>query len=277
MSLPSRRDGPGRLRSLWDLMKPFHPDSFLDGIRMLETVIRVPQGQSIHSPQAQSAFSDTAEMCKTEGLTASLASTEKILRLLSKKDCSEHRVRELVIELQERMIDELSAPRFFSLSDSEVGHYNDWPKGWTEIIDRFPAATSDVEEMRKCFALSRYAASVFHSVQVIEHGLIDLGKFLSVKDRKDGWVATSNELKRIATADHRNRTAFENDNFTFIEQTHGLVEALKNAWRHKIGHASGRLAVLTADFKPETAEDIMSATRAFMRRSASDLPPKPTA
>ncbi len=273
-----RHENPNRLMSLLEIMQPFHAHTFLSLTRMMETVIRMPLGSHLddeYRTAAQATFGDAAQMCAVYSFTASKISAEKILSLLSKKECPYEKFRELVGELQERIIDEMSPSRFFSLSDQEAEYYNNWSKGWKEIIDRFPGATTDIEEMHKCFGLSRYAAAVFHSVQVIEHALIELGVFLSVTDRKEGWVATSNELKRIATTEYKNRSQFENDNFTFIEQMHGLVEALKNAWRHKISHASGRLAVLSADFKPDTAEDIVSATRAFMRRLATDLEPKP--
>jgi hypothetical protein len=53
------------------------------------------------------------------------------------------------------------------------------------------------------------------------------------------------------------------------------VEALKNAWRNKISHAHGKLIVMTGEeFHPDVAEEILTATRAFMRRLAEGLPAK---
>jgi hypothetical protein len=53
----------------------------------------------------------------------------------------------------------------------------------------------------------------------------------------------------------------------------GTVEALKNAWRNKISHVSGqRLLLVSSEFTPDTAEEIMTATRAFMRRLTESLP-----
>jgi hypothetical protein len=59
----------------------------------------------------------------------------------------------------------------------------------------------------------------------------------------------------------------------FIEQTHATVEALKNAWRNKVSHAHAKLAVLPGDFSQEIAEEILFATRSFMRQLANRLPP----
>lgn len=51
------------------------------------------------------------------------------------------------------------------------------------------------------------------------------------------------------------------------------MEALKNAWRNKISHAQGKLNLLSPAFTREIAEEILIATRAFMRRLAEGLPP----
>jgi hypothetical protein len=175
-------------------------------------------------------------------------------------------------EIRDRLIDELSTKIFFQLPHSRKGLFENPRESWEQIIDRFPESTIDIEESAKCFALSRYTASVFHSVQIIEHGLIQLGVFLNAKDPISGWTAVANELKRIVNKKHTERTEFEKAHFQFIEQMHGTVEALKNAWRNKISHAQGRLALMSADFSPDIAEEIRSATRAFMRRLATDLP-----
>jgi hypothetical protein len=161
---------------------------------------------------------------------------------------------------------------FFALSLEETKYYSQPHFGWEAIIERFPQAVMDIEEARKCFALSRYAASVFHSVQIVEAGLIDLGGFLEVTDPISGWTAVANALKKAIAKPYPQRTEFERANGEFIEQLQGTVEALKNAWRNKISHAHGRLSVLTADYNPEIAVEILYATRAFMRRLAEGLP-----
>jgi hypothetical protein len=57
-----------------------------------------------------------------------------------------------------------------------------------------------------------------------------------------------------------------------LEQVHGTVVVLKDAWRNKIGHAHGRLILMRSDFTPDIAEEIMIAARGFMRRLATELP-----
>jgi len=122
--------------------------------------------------------------------------------------------------------------------------------------------------------LSRYAASVFHSVQITEVGLVELGTFLKVKDPHSGWTAVANALDRMVKTDYSKRTAFEKRHYAALEQIQGTVQALKNAWRNKISHVQGRLVLMGTDFGSERAEEIFMATRAFMRRLAEDIPPK---
>jgi hypothetical protein len=181
-------------------------------------------------------------------------------------------LRSLVEELQSRVRDELDAVFLFSISPSEARLYLNPREGWNEIIARFPDTVMDIEEAAKCFALARYAASVFHSVQVVEIGLMAMCKFLDARDPKSGFTAATKEISRILKKDFQSLTKDERRHREFLEQIHGTIEALKNAWRNKINHAQGRLTVMPTGFAPEVAEEILFATRAFMRRLATDLP-----
>jgi hypothetical protein len=82
-------------------------------------------------------------------------------------------------ELQGRLVDEMKEKSFFSLTIGEAQYYSIPRKGWEDILEGFPDTLTDVEEACKCFALSRYPAAVFHSIQMVEAGLIELGKFIS--------------------------------------------------------------------------------------------------
>jgi hypothetical protein len=172
-----------------------------------------------------------------------------------------------------RLKDELGLILFFRIPVEKKKYFDNPLSGWEETIGRFQDAVGDIEEMSKCFALSRYAAAVFHSTQVIEHGLIALGNFLQVTDPKSGWTAVSNELDKIVVkTKHQDRSEFHKQHLAFLEQMHGVVIPLKSAWRNKISHAHGRLVLMTSDFSPDVAEEIMIASRSFMRRLATEMP-----
>lgn len=178
----------------------------------------------------------------------------------------------LMKELRERLEDDLHSRIFLSLTSQEGAIYSKPTEGWSEIISRFREARDDIEEMRKCFALGRYPASVFHAMQTVEHGLIHLGNWLRIDDPKPGWVATTRELGRVVNSGYNKATDWQQASWKFIEQMQATTQILMTAWRHKIDHAAGRLAVLPGEFAPETANDIISASRAFMFRLATELP-----
>jgi hypothetical protein len=210
---------------------------------------------------------------KTIGLSASRVSLEKLVAALEAENCTWGAIKPLAEELKGRLVDETKDKVFFRMTLRESDFFNQPMRGWEASTTRFPNILDDVEEASKCFALSRYAAAVFHSVQIVEAGLIELGIFLKVSDPKSGWTAISKALHAVIQKPHKDRTIFEKRNFPFLEQTSGTVEALKNAWRNKISHSHGKLTLLTTDFSPDVAEEILMATRAFMRRLTEGLPP----
>jgi hypothetical protein len=264
--------GMDKIHAATSLLKPDYASVLFSFIAPTEKQIRV-----ISDAERQSGdrmFSELEDDCAILALKGSLATVRKIRAAIAKPGAQFADIMPLGDELSGRLKDEMQVSCFFLLTEEERKYYESPRKGWEVIIERFPSSLEDIEEAAKCFALSRYAAAVFHSVQIVEHGLIDLGTFLSVTDPISGWTAIAKALKKIIDKSYNDRTQFERENFSFLEQLQGVVEALKNAWRNKISHAHGRLVVMTADFKSETAEEILSATRAFMRRLVDGLPPR---
>lgn len=111
---------------------------------------------------------------------------------------------------------------------------------------------------------------MFHSLLVVEHGLIALGNHIGVSDPKPGWDATYRELDRLI----RNRSALTGQhlNFNFLEQTKARLDSMKLAWRNKVNHAAGRLVIEKTGFSDVSAEEVIIACRSFMRHLAEGLP-----
>jgi HEPN domain-containing protein len=218
-------------------------------------------------------LSGIIENCeKIGGLPTSIIGAQDMRDWLNKMPRQYVEAGQRVGELRNRIRDELRVKTCLVLSDREADHYINFRKDWEKIIERFPGALSDIEEARKCFALIRYPAAVFHSTQIVEVGLIELGRFLKVTDPKSGWTAVTHALSNFIKKDHKSRTRFEKKNFQFLEQIHGTVEALKDAWRNKVGHVQGRLVLLSSEFTPAITEEILLAVRGFMRRLSEGLP-----
>jgi hypothetical protein len=279
--------GTGRMRSLWDIMRRLSISRLMTVVNLGATAAhqaRVEQmtpGKISTDPMTGESrdrrigfYVDVESDCLELELIASGATVRKILRKLqTDSSTTYHELSSMEVELEGRLSDELRKRMFMVMSFRESQIYDEPRKGWHEIIVRFPDTLTDVEEASKCFALSRYAAAVFHSLQVVEVGLIELGKAIGVSDPKSGWTATTHRLNAIIKKGHEARTPFEREHFHFFEQMQGTIEGLKNAWRNKVSHAQGRLALMTSDFTPDIAEEILFATRAFMRRLATEIPP----
>ncbi|MGC1780580.1 MAG: hypothetical protein WBB34_21810 [Xanthobacteraceae bacterium] len=261
-------------------MEKFHAGRLFDVCRVAswqqsrwkddKTVI--PEDGRFGRKDQATAVKSYIESLRPLGLSAVCATLEKMMDRFETAGCTRHEIAQLSEELIGRLIDECDDKVFFSLLPREIDYFENYARGWEIAIKRFNIQ-SDVEEASKCFALSRYAAAVFHSVQIVEAGLIELGTFIKVADPKSGWTAVSKTLDGIIQKPHKSRTRFEKKNFEFLEQVQGTVQGLKNAWRNKISHVQGRLVLMSADFSPEIAEEIIFATRAFIRRLAEGVPP----
>ncbi len=148
---------------------------------------------------------------------------------------------------------------------------------WELVIERFPSATNDIEEAAKCFALDRYAGAVFHMTRVVEHGVIEIGKLIDVKDPRPGWRSVRIALERILQkTEYSKLTALEKAHYRLLEQMFPAMLSIERAWRDKISHVANDLILLSGEFHPDVAEDIIDATRAFMRRLAMELPKRNT-
>jgi hypothetical protein len=216
---------------------------------------------------------DLIRVCSALGLSASNASAKRLLFLFREPKSTEGQLRNLMSELRLRIQDELNANYFFHLDLAEAKRYEDWGDGWTDIISRFGNVARDVEEMGKCFALNRYTAAIFHSLQVAEWGAIYLGDYIGAADPKKGWVATERKLRELIKGGHGKLPDSLAGHFDFLEQMNREINTMVSAWRHKIDHAANRLAILpNTDFTPEVAEHIIGAVRVFMRRLADGIP-----
>src|SRR5260370_36038779 len=98
---------------------------------------------------------------------------------------------------------------------------------------------------------------------VVEHGLVYLGKIVGVTDPKEGWNASAKTLASIVQEGHsKNSIGLD---FGFLEQVNECVQVMKFAWRNKVNHATGKPIVMGGGFAPYVTEEIISATRSFLR------------
>lgn len=218
------------------------------------------------SQEATAFLAFTSAGCKEIGLEVCALHASELLGKLHRRELTAHDVQ----ALHEALDRELSCNFYVGIAQSRKDYYCKSQKGWEEIIAKFPSAIDDIEEMNKCFALCRYPAAAFHSLMVLEHGLVALGHLLNVNDPKRGWDASCKALEKVVAAGHSaNSTGLP---FEFLEQLNACVQTMKFAWRNKVNHATGKPVVMHGGFAPYVTEEIIMATRSFMRRLAERLP-----
>jgi len=174
------------------------------------------------------------------------------------------------VELLRRLEDELKSRVLLIIPEGVQALYSNPRTDWEGCILRLPQTVDNIDEMNRCFALSRYTASVFHSLLIAETGLMELGKYIGVTDPKLGWNATCMKLETICKPGRQTYTYAIP--FNSIEQINQAVQSMKVAWRNKVNHEAGRLVVLDPQFTEGQAQEIIMATRSFMRWLAKEMP-----
>jgi hypothetical protein len=215
--------------------------------------------------RSRDSLLDCANCCDAIGLRVSLLHANELIEAIKYGPLAAADVK----SLRQNIERELSCHFFIAIPDLRKSAFIESRKGWEDIADAFPRSIDEIEEMNKCFALCRYSAAVFHSLLVVEHGLVAMGKPLGITDPKEGWDATCRKLEAIVKAGHNeNKTSLD---FNFLSQINACVQTMKLAWRNKVNHATGRIIVMSGGFAPDIAEEIIIATRGFMRRLAAGM------
>lgn len=212
------------------------------------------------SQTARGVLGRAKENCEAIGLTVCSKHVDELYARVNQGFLGADEVKALHLNIDR----EVSCHFYVGIPEDRREAYCESLKGWEHIAKAFPRATEDIEEMNKCYALCRYSAAVFHSLLVVEHGLVALGKKLNVTDPKEGWDASCRKLEDVAKAGHKKNTT--GINFSFLEQINTCIQSMKLAWRNKVSHATGKPIIMGGGFAPYVAQDTISATRNFMNR-----------
>src|ERR1039458_7956361 len=191
------------------------------------------------------------------------------VRLMRGEDVVSH-----IDEIHRTLRREMRTVLFLSVTARNAEWYNSPLKDWETVVERWPKVTCDITESSKCFALDRFAGSIFHILLVAEFGVIQVGNLLGVSGDKPGWGCVQ-RLEQILDKPYKSRAPLEQEHSALLENIVPMIIAIKDSSRHKIMHVDNKLAWLDADFSPQIASEVISSTRGFMRRLAKDLPVVP--
>ena len=125
------------------------------------------------------------------GFRLSASNARSIIDILKNRHYSTN-LHDHILMLRNALHAELEATVFLPIDPSNARFYREPRRDWEEAIERFPEAISDIEEASKCYALGRYAASVYHSMQIIEIGL------LAKECLQEGLVVAHIHLRHIS-------------------------------------------------------------------------------
>ena len=220
------------------------------------------------------------DCCRAAGLTSSERLAERLLLFPETPlGCEDFFVGEgsspnfelEVSRVAQSIADECSDRSYFSLGPDERKKHFSPLEGWESIVQRFPKVRYNIEESLKCFAFERYGAAVFHILQVAEYGVIQVGSLMGELGDKPGWSCLE-RLRRLISVPHSARIPLAQQHTKLLENVVPLAIVVKDSWRHKLDHVDNQIVWVDTDFSPNVAEEIIVATRGFMRKLALELP-----
>jgi len=143
--------------------------------------------------------------------------------------------------------------------------------GWESVITRFRCG-DDVEESRKCLALGRYTASVFHMMKVVEFGVLELQAFvIAPPDPKGHFGGVINKLEDILQhTRYAQVPPLMQPKLPMLREALPQLHAVKDAWRDKVSHC-GNSIIPTGVFGEDKAMEVHNASLALMRNLAAWL------
>lgn len=212
-------------------------------------------------------------LCGMHGLTSPAQQCERIMQDLQTKhmsmSCGE--MRDNLRELRRRCEDDFKSAFFLHLSPKQAELYQNPEKDWESVASRFYKIKYNIEESGKCFAMERYGAAVFHILQVAEYGVIKIGELMNVLGDKPGWSCLK-KLQDLISIPYPQRTPLAQKHSKFLQDVIPLAVVVKDSWRHKLDHVDNQIVWVDTDFSPEVADEVIKATRGFMRKLAAELP-----
>lgn len=278
---------PGRLWSLWDMLK-FNAPSFLYAIttlqsgrfrieghlradtdRTLEKAV-IPQGDRDSAPETLAALYTEVTNIGARVTAMSVASFIEELEGDTNKTMTIKRFAECVADIDSRLGHELALVKLYVLDSDKSKYYEAGPGAFgTDAADCIPQAIPDIEDAGKCIALQQGTASVFHSMRVMEAALKSLAALLGIP-YAPSWESFIKQIEEKISAKHKTKGIRWKRDESFYREILGNLQTIKIAWRNPTMHIVRRYSV-------DEAEEIYIAVRGFIKRLAPRLPkPKAT-
>jgi hypothetical protein len=174
---------------------------------------------------------------------------------------------------RQAVLNDLAVHLFLSVDSESATFYLKPLLGWDAAIARF-GCSFDIEEGRKCFALGRHTAAVFHLMKVVEAAVLELQIFLKDADVKAHFGSVLTKLEQMTQQNRYEHVPTDlRPYLQFMREVLTQLHAVKDSWRNKVAHVDAFI-IPTETFTPELAKSVHDATLALMNKLANGMPPK---
>jgi hypothetical protein len=165
-----------------------------------------------------------------------------------------------VVELYNRMRDDLESELFVMISHSNKRYYEQTEPLFGEAVNvAFPTASLEIADAGKCRAFGRWTACVMHLMRALETPMNALAKRYDVKPGQN-WNTALNEIDAALKSVTKSTVGPDAEQWASEASAH--LRLIKNAWRNHAQHGNAR-------YDEEQAVAIWGNVDSFMRTLAS--------
>lgn len=208
---------------------------------------------------------------RNSGLASSAGAVAELRADQNRNVLSADQVASRIEEIRRNVRREMTTVVFLYVPASRAELYDVPLSDWETTVERWSQTETDIKEAAICYALDRFAASIFHILRVAEFGVIQVADLLNESGDKPGW-ASADRLKRILDKKHEDRSPLQQRHSQLLMDIVPMIVGVRDSVRHKISHVDNRLDWLDTNIGATVAQEVISATRGFMRRLAAELP-----
>ncbi len=289
------RFAPGRLWSLWDIMKFFDSGKFvgaLEGLNgWMESLRRYPtpsierplQDYTFHKDEYENLKRDVRTLIQTAeeiGLNVSLSKLRVFDEVLQAATIDVpdilvargnvligHRkiieLRDLATQICQMVPPELSDKPVFTVASKHSHYLEAGNNAFGMVVENaFPSASKDIYEAGRCLALKRNTACVFHSMRIMEIGIKSTALCLGIpnpaKPAERNWGVILKKISDAIEGKWPTSSSRMSGDGAFFEGVYASLDAVKNPWRNAAMHVE-------SIYDEEDAEHIFAAVKGFMQ------------
>jgi hypothetical protein len=164
------------------------------------------------------------------------------------------------------LISELNAKRIFQLTGDNAKLYSESPVDLfgKDVSNAFPSAVDEIQEAGNCIALSRWPASAFHLMRVLERGLSVLAAKFEVSADHTNWHNIIEQIEtRVRKIDPEWGSDWKDQQRFYSEAARHFM-FLKDGWRNHVMH-------VREVYDEGRALSVWQHTKEFMQQIAKRL------